>query len=158
MYFIFFFFPPNLQNIYSFEDIFLHFLFFEAIYIQSKFCYKLRYPLLRTSWLMRQRYPLLQTSWLMRQTIIFLSLFFISYYWFSYISLFFSLLRIFELFLSMTWVLSLFFPIIGSLTFHSSSLCCRSSSCSFLWCGSSRSSANAGIWTIWLWIMNYNLF
>ena len=76
---------------YSFEDIFLHFLFFEAIYFQSKFCYNLQYPLLRT-------------SWLMRQTIIFLSHFF------------------------------LLFPIIDSLTFHYSSLNCRSLSCSFLWC------------------------
>ena len=63
-------------------------------YFQSKFCYNLQYPLLRT-------------SWLMRQTIIFLSLFF-SYYWFSYISFFFSLLQIFELFLPMMWVFEIF--------------------------------------------------
>ena len=40
---------------------------------------------------------------------IFKPFFFFSYYWFSYISFFFSLLRIFELFLPMMWVLRPFF-------------------------------------------------
>ena len=96
--YIFYFFDAFYQIFFSSKPvkyILLHFLFFEAIYFQSKFFYKLRYPFLRT-------------SRLMRQTTIFYSKPFFSYYWFSYISLFFSLLRIFKFFLPMMWVFEIF--------------------------------------------------